>query len=64
MSSRGSAKLSDFGFSKIVDKVNLGNETGDKTGTVNWSSLELLNGQGRTFASDVYAFGMTICEVQ
>ena len=56
------AVLCDFGLSKIVttpSTVTVGGR-----GTLRWQSPELMAGGARSFACDVYAYGMTIYEVQ
>ncbi|KIO30931.1 hypothetical protein M407DRAFT_222057, partial [Tulasnella calospora MUT 4182] len=55
------AILCDFGLAKWAHSVTGSASKG--MGTVRWQSPELLKGQSRCFASDTYAFGITIAEV-
>ncbi|KIO26949.1 hypothetical protein M407DRAFT_73857, partial [Tulasnella calospora MUT 4182] len=55
------ALICDFGLSKIRDSETSTGLRG--VGTLLWTSPEVLLGEGKTFSSDVYAFGMTIAEV-
>lgn len=55
------AQVCDFGLARYADVSTSTNMKG--TGTVRWSSPEVLCGQQKSHASDVYAFGMTIAEV-
>ncbi|KAG8911009.1 hypothetical protein FRC01_005984, partial [Tulasnella sp. 417] len=53
--------LCDFGLTKVAPS---GTSTSLKgAGTVRWQSPELWESASKTFASDMYAFGMTIVEV-
>lgn len=54
--------LCDFGLSKLKDATTSTDQRG--AGTLRWQSPEVLEGGPRTFESDVYAYGMTICEVR
>ena len=59
------AILCDFGLAKEMDRTS--STTQDAVGTWPWMSPERLqggDGPGRSFEDDVYAFGMTIYEVQ
>lgn len=55
------AQVCDFGLARYADVSTSTNMKG--TGTVRWSSPEVLCGQQKSYASDVYAFGMTIAEI-
>lgn len=56
--------LCDFGLSKLADNHNQTTTASTNAGTAPWLSPELLTCEGRkTFASDIYALGMTITEV-
>jgi serine/threonine protein kinase len=57
----GRALLCDFGLTRY-DHI-LTSSTTRGFGTVRWQSPELWDGGHKSFASDVYAFGMTIVEV-
>jgi hypothetical protein len=52
----------DFGTSRKVDDTASAQEL-DSHQTYRWSSPELLLGEFKTLASDVYAFAMTVFEV-
>ncbi|KAG8899301.1 hypothetical protein FRB99_006819 [Tulasnella sp. 403] len=54
------ALLCDFGRSRPINEEPFESWSGE---TRNWQSPELLEGGKVTFASDVYAFGMTIYQV-
>ena len=56
------AMLCDFGLAKEMDWAP--NTTQDAIGTLPWMSPERLQGGGRSYNDDVYAFGITIYEVQ
>lgn len=57
------AAVADFGLAKLVDTQTVSSQRG--LGTTRWQSPELLmEGQSRSFQSDVYAFGMTVYEVR
>ena len=60
-SPNGDALLCDFGLAKLVGSQTSGSRKG--SGTLRWESPELLHGQTKSAASDVWAFGMTIYEV-
>lgn len=53
--------LCDFGLAKWAYTVTASASKG--MGTARWQSPEVLDGQSRCFASDTYAFGITIAEV-
>lgn len=53
--------LCDFGLAKTIGSNTSGSVKG--AGSLRWMSPELWDNEPRTFASDVYAFGMTIAEV-
>lgn len=53
--------LGDFGFTRAVDTTTSAALQGG--GSVPWMSPELLEGSGKTFDSDTWAFGMVIYEV-
>ncbi|KIO21710.1 hypothetical protein M407DRAFT_50597, partial [Tulasnella calospora MUT 4182] len=55
------AQVCDFGLARYADARTSTNMRG--AGTARWSSLEVLEGQPKSYASDVYAFGMTIAEI-
>lgn len=56
------ALLCDFGLAKTATADTSNGVQGE--GSTRWQSVELmLNGGGKTFASDVWAFGMLIYEV-
>jgi serine/threonine protein kinase len=55
--------VSDFGLSKILDEGRTATSS-QGLGSSRWMSPELLGtDETKTFASDVYALGMTITEV-
>lgn len=57
------ALLCDFGLARSVDLSTATTQQG--MGSVRWMSPELLrDGGGKTFASDIWAFGMMIYEVR
>jgi len=63
---QGRCKVADFGQSKSVDTLNtnLTQQTSvGNTGTVPWNAPEVLEGEGASNMSDVYAFGILIWEV-
>ncbi|MEO8519370.1 MAG: serine/threonine-protein kinase, partial [Dermatophilaceae bacterium] len=53
----GTAKLTDFGISRIVDSAPL-TQTGQVLGTAQYLSPEQALGQSATAASDIYALGI------
>ncbi|KAG8987792.1 hypothetical protein FRB90_003144, partial [Tulasnella sp. 427] len=55
------AQVCDFGLARYADVSTSTNMKG--AGTIRWSSPEILCGQQRSYASDVYAYGMTIAEI-
>ncbi|KAG8928314.1 hypothetical protein FRC01_006129 [Tulasnella sp. 417] len=55
------ALLCDFGLAKWAHSVTASASKG--RGTARWQSPELMMGESRSFASDTYAFGITIAEV-
>lgn len=61
VSSNLHALLCDFGLAKTVDATTSTSLKG--AGTVRWQAPELFNDAPRSFKTDVYAFGMTIYEV-
>lgn len=52
----------DFGLAKLMPAHTSTLMKG--VGTLRWQSPELWNNEPKTFASDAYAFGMTIAEVR
>lgn len=62
ISDEGIPLVIDFGLSKHTSGVVKHKEMEGHL-TLRWSSPELLNGGIKTFSSDVYAFAMTISEV-
>jgi serine/threonine protein kinase len=59
---QGTARLCDFGLSRIIDESTLWNTSAiSAPGTTRWKAPEILNGQQVTVTvhSDMYAFGMT-----
>lgn len=54
--------LSGFGLSKSTNDGTSENLKGE--GTIAFQSPEILAGGSKTFESDIYAFGMTIYEVE
>ncbi|KAG8896306.1 hypothetical protein FRB99_008952 [Tulasnella sp. 403] len=61
ISSNGHALLCDFGLSRAISVATAGPLRG--AGSTPWQSPELLKSQSKSYASDIYAFGMTIYEV-
>lgn len=57
-----SALLGDLGLARF--EANPTSEGLRGKGSVPWQSPELLNGESKSYESDMYAFGMTIYEVQ
>lgn len=57
-----SALLSDFGLARLEGLPTSEGRKGK--GSVPWQSPEILNGQSKSYESDMYAFGMTIYEVR
>ncbi|KAG9020067.1 hypothetical protein FS837_008615, partial [Tulasnella sp. UAMH 9824] len=55
------ALICDFGLAKWMPSITASQSKG--AGTVRWQSPELWGDAPRCFASDVYAFGITIAEV-
>ncbi|KAG8887436.1 hypothetical protein FRB99_004263, partial [Tulasnella sp. 403] len=55
------ALLCDFGLSKLVSVVTQKPLKG--AGSTPWQSPEILKNEPKSYASDIYAFGMTIYEV-
>lgn len=60
--SDGHAKLTDFGLSFMSDTTQMRHHQ-PVVGAVRWKAPEVLRGEGPTFASDIYSFGMCILEV-
>ena len=58
----GEARICDFGWSKIMQSRTLTTYKGQ--GTVRWQAPELFDNKPKSFETDVYAFGITIFEVQ
>ncbi|KAG8912393.1 hypothetical protein FRC01_005125, partial [Tulasnella sp. 417] len=56
-----SAQICDFGLARDADSTTSIGMRG--AGTVRWLSPEVLRGEPKSFASDVYAFGMTVAEI-
>lgn len=71
MDKDGTAKIADFGLSRVKDvQASLtGSSSAGGRGSLRWQAPELLSpetfdGSGKqTFATDIYAFGMTCLEV-
>lgn len=59
----GRPLLAGFGLSKFVWFMDTSTALRG-AGSVRWQSPELWDGERKSFASDVYAFGMTIVEVR
>ena len=60
------AKLCDFGMAEAKDRsISMTRATVGASGglTVQWTAPELLEGESKTFASDVFALGITIWEI-
>ena len=59
------AVLTDFGLSKVVEKLSrsAGSSTSTGAGALRWKAPELLRGGKVTLASDIWAFGCTSFEV-
>ncbi|KAJ0397032.1 hypothetical protein ATCC90586_006084 [Pythium insidiosum] len=57
----GHARVSDFGMS-FTRAHSVSVSTTRRTGAVRWKAPECLAGEAPTFASDWYAFGMTVLE--
>ncbi|KAG8895267.1 hypothetical protein FRC01_012472, partial [Tulasnella sp. 417] len=55
------ALICDFGLAKWMPSITASQSKG--AGTVRWQGPEIWDGAPRCFASDVYAFGITIAEV-
>lgn len=53
----------DFGMTKIRDGYSTTSTAMKGAGSVQWMSPELLENMPKTTESDVYALGLTICEV-
>ncbi len=64
MSEDGTAVLADFGFAKSMDvsKASLQVAT-FQMGTVHWMSPEMIRDEAFSFASDMYAFGIIVWEI-
>jgi serine/threonine protein kinase len=58
----GVPKLIDFGLSKITDTMRTSTDL-KGAGSIPWSAPELLEGEAKTLASDVYAYAITAYEV-
>lgn len=59
----GHIKICDFGLSKYATMITSSSMRGK--GNSRWKAPELITGtSSKTTASDVYAIGMTICEVK
>ncbi|KAF8132412.1 kinase-like domain-containing protein [Boletus edulis] len=59
----GKACIIDFGVSKVYSSGTAGANRGKVAGTLRYLAPEVLKGQGLSFETDVYAFGMLIYEV-
>ena len=55
-------QLCDFGLTKLAEANTTTTLKG--AGSIRWQGPELWNNKSKTFASDVYAFAMTIVEVR
>lgn len=53
--------LCDFGLAKTVDTTTASALAGH--GSLQWQAPELFDGKGRTYETDVFAFGMVIYQV-
>lgn len=62
VSAQHSALLCDFGLARLLDSVT--SVAQKEKGTLRWQSQEILDGHPKSYASDVYAFGITIYEVR
>jgi serine/threonine protein kinase len=62
VSDDGHALLCDFGLTKVLDSMVTSTEVRG-AGSTRWMAPELFMDAPKTFASDVYAYGMTIVEV-
>jgi serine/threonine protein kinase len=61
-----SCRLSDFGMSDAKDRsknLTRAGAVGSSGVTVPWTAPEVLAGEDKTYASDVYALGMTLWEI-
>jgi hypothetical protein len=61
-----SCRLSDFGMSDAKDRsknLTRAGAAGSSGVTVPWTAPEVLAGEDKTYASDVYALGMTLWEI-
>lgn len=63
ISHEGHPLLADFGLAKFVWFMDTSTALRG-AGSVRWQGPELWDGERKSFASDVYAFGMTIVEVR
>ncbi|KIM63831.1 hypothetical protein SCLCIDRAFT_1170360, partial [Scleroderma citrinum Foug A] len=62
ISDDGQAFLTDFGFSYVENSsFSMSSHNHDHgRGTINWIALEILYGEGITYETDVWSFGMTV----
>ncbi|KAG8896831.1 hypothetical protein FRB99_008618 [Tulasnella sp. 403] len=61
ISPHGHALLCDFGLSRIISVATPRTLRGGRS--IPWQSPELLKSQSKSYAGDIYAFGMTIYEI-
>ncbi len=58
----GSPRLSDFGISRVADSTTL-TKSGALVGTINYASPEACQGREITTRSDIWSFGVMLCEM-
>ncbi|KAF5380766.1 hypothetical protein D9757_007089 [Collybiopsis confluens] len=56
------ARVADFGLSKVIDNIRGQSMQYREQGAVRWMAPECLQKKAPTMASDVYSFGISICE--
>ena len=67
LTARRTVRICDFGMSEAKDRsksmtlVTVGNSSSGLT--VAWTAPELLKGEPKTYASDIFALGITLWEV-
>lgn len=59
------AKLTDFGLARVKTETTIKTGAASKAvgGTLRWMSPELFQGKDTSFASDVWALGLVMCEI-